>query len=238
MFGLKKLEKRAKMLILLALTGGVGVGGYANRDHPILQKVFCYVRELAAKQPSAPGESGSAETILESIVERLAPFRNPGEYEVTIEKLTLDDKEFHAGRSIDLEVRVVKYDAQGGKGVVVWDGKNSGGRALVAGRGPIVADWADRPFKVDWKTGDVYDIEIWDRKGFRPTKKFVLETEEDDGFPLRTQTHILESMSDTKTAHDRVDSTIVLKALRVAPVEPKTTEAVAERKGGRASTRR
>ncbi len=235
MFGFSRLGKRLRTLVLLALTGGVGMSGYANRDHPIMQQMLGYVREMVSKEPAAPGEPRSGKAVLDSVVERIGPFHKPGEFEVTIEKITLDDKEFHAGHAIDLEVRVIKYDSQGGKGVVVWDGKNEAGRSLVAGRGPVTTDWADRPFKVHWKAGDGFDVEIWDRKGFRPSKKFVLETEEDHEFPLRTKTHILASMNDDKAVRDRSVNTITLKARRVGV---KSTDTVAERDHGRVGTRR
>ncbi len=240
MFGLKKLEKRAKAMIFLTLTGGVGLGGYANRDHPLMQKILGIVRDQISKQPAAPGEAGTGKAILESLVERLDPYRKPGEYEVRIEKIRLDDKEFRSGHTIDLEVRVVKYDAKGGKGIVVWDAKATGGRPNVAGRGPISGEWADQPFTVDWKEGDGFDIEIWDRKGLRPTKWFVFESEDDGAFPLRTKTHTLDTLADGKAVRDPSANTIVLKAKRIAApqTDGKPTEAVAGRNASRGGTRR
>ena len=47
MFGLKKLERKAKALIMLALTGGIGVGGYAYRDHPFVRQLLGQVKEDA-----------------------------------------------------------------------------------------------------------------------------------------------------------------------------------------------
>jgi hypothetical protein len=237
MFGLKKLEKRAKAMILLALTGGVGLGGYANRDHPLVQKILGIIRQEVSKRPPAPGEPGTGKAILEALIEQVDPFRKPGAYEVTIEKIRLDGQEFHAGRAVDLEVRVVKYTAEGGKGKVVWEGKAPAGRNEVAGRGPITVAFADKPFKVEWNEGDEFDVEIWDRKGFRPTKWFVFETEDDGAFPLRTKTHTLPTLADGKAVRNPGANTIALKARRVAE-PPASTESVATRDRARTSTRR
>ena len=237
MFGIKKLERRAKALILLALTGGLGLGGYSNRDHPMMRKILGIVREAISKAPAAPGESGEGKSILNSLIETIDPFHKPGNFEVTIEKISLDGQEFRAGRAVDLEVRVVKYSAEGGKGKVVWEGKAPGGKPEVAGRGPIVVGWADVPFKVEWNEGDEFDVEVWDRKGFRPTKWFAFETEDDGSFPLRTKTHTLPTLADGKAVRDPAANTIALKARRIAEsASPRA--AVATRADDRASTRR
>ncbi len=246
MLGLKKLEKkivkRLKALIVLIVTSGMGLGGYASRDHPVMQKLLATIGVKISERPASPEDESfqdAEKRVLGAIVNQFDPFHKPGEFEVSIDKISLDDREFHSGREVDLEVRVVKYDAEGGRGAVVFDAKDNG-RAKVAGKGPISVAWPDRPFKVEWKAGDEFDVEIWDRKGFKPTKKFVLETEDDGSFPLRSKEHTLGTDADGKTVRDPSANKIVLTAKRLSTPASSEREApaVADRSGERRSTRR
>ncbi len=260
MFGLKKLERKVKALILLALTGGVGVGGYTYRDHPIVRQLLGRAeKEAEANGIDVAKVEDQAKDALKAVAGKLGreveakvgevekgvadkvDSARPGTYEVAITAVRVDPTEFRAGRSAELDVRVVRHPVkEGDEDTVVWQARATA-RATDDSDGLLELSWADRPFRVDWTPGDEYTIEVRDRKFLgREDKWFALDLDDDGSFPLRSKTHKLASRADGKPTRDPSANAIVLKSHRVEPaardraVEP----AVAEGDHARRSTRR
>jgi hypothetical protein len=244
MFGLKKLERRAKAMILLALTGGVGAGGYFYSDHPIVRQLLGKVRKEVEQPDDRTAEiehkvKDKAKTVLQTLVgdakKRVDPNTVPGTYEVTISEVRIDSREFHIAPLSELEVRVTRHGARVGDDKVVWQGTAKATRSKdEAGDPTLTASWADHPFQVEWHTGDEFTVEISDRHalGLIDPKWFSLDLDDDGSFPLRTQTHRLTTRADGKPSRDPSANSLVLRSQRA------DTPAVAEdRPEGRAIRR-
>lgn len=229
MFGLKKLERRAKGLVLLALTGGLGVGGYTYRDHPFVRQLLGQVQKDAeANGIDVAKVEAEAKDALKAVVAKVGREveakvgeevgqAQPGTYEVAIAAVRVDPDEFRAGRSADLDVRVVRHPAKGDRDSVVWEAKATA-RSGDDTDGLLELSWATHPFRVDWTPGDEYTIEVRDRRLLgREVDWFALDLGDDGGFPLRSKTHKLASRADGKPTRDPSANAIVLKAHRVEP---------------------
>ncbi len=259
MFGLKGLVRRVQVMIVLAVTGGVGIGGYVYRDHPVVRQLLG-LAEKGIEGIDASGLAGveaEAKSVLGRLVGGAAGKAKddghdgkPGRFEVTVADVRLDAAEFHARHAVDLEARVIRHDAGGGEDSVVWSsrtrekgaGRDHAGPTEPAPPGTVAAAWPDRPFEVDWTPGDEYTIELWDlTRPARPARWYALELGDDGSFPLRSRTHTLEAHADDKPTRDPSANTVVLKARRVGPGrEPvvASTATGAEAGTERRSTRR
>jgi hypothetical protein len=252
MFGLKKLERKAKALILLVLTGGVGVGGYTYRDHPIVRQLLGKAKEEAeangidvAKVEDAAKDAlkvvaadlgKKAEDGLGALEKAAADKVNidrPGRFEVAVAAVRVDPEEFRAGRSAELDVRVIRHPAKGDDSVA-WEAKATA-RASDDTDGLLELSWAKHPFRVDWAPGDEYTIEVRDRKllGLSEPTWFTLDLDADGGFPLRSHTYHLARRADGKATRDPSANAIILKSHRL---DDDPAPAVAE--GDRRSARR
>ena len=162
MFGLKKLERKAKGLILLVLTGGIGVGGYTYRDHPIVRQLLGRAKQEAedngidvakVKDEAKELVKSLAATVEAKVgaVERKvgdrADLARPGTFEVDVAAIRVDPAEFHAGRSAELDVHVTCHQ-KGGRDTVVWKGKATA-RANADSDGLLELGWTQHPFRVD-----------------------------------------------------------------------------------------
>ena len=252
MFGLKKLERKAKALILLALTGGVGIGGYSYRDHPFVRQLFGQVKQDAeANGIDVAKVEAEAEDALKAVVAKVgqeveakvgeeAGLARPGTYEVALAAVRVDPDEFRAGRSAELDVRVVRHPAKEGRDSVIWESKATA-RATDDSDGLLELSWATHPFRVDWTPGDEYTIEVRDRRLLgREVDWFALDLGDDGGFPLRSKTHTLPTRADGKPTRDPSANAIVLKAHRVEPEarDRSVVPASAEGEHARRPTRR
>jgi hypothetical protein len=242
MFGLKTLVRRLQGMSLLVLIVGLGAAGYIYRDTPLVRQLL----GDAEKKIGLTGLDGKslkedAKAVLTKVVGEFEGGNDsgPGRYEVTIAKVSLDDVEFRAGKTVDLQALVIRRDPRG-KATTLWESKHAGERLGVAGRGPITADWSDRPFAVDWKPGDEYSLELWDHKGLRPTKRFTLELDDDGDFPLRSKTHKLDTLADGRPVHDAMANTVVIRSRRIGSLASSPEPAVAKGEGraGRKNARR
>ena len=150
--------------------------------------------------------------------------------------IRVDPAEFHAGRSAELDVHVTCHQ-KGGRDTVVWKGKATA-RANADSDGLLELGWTQHPFRVDWKSGDAYTIEILDRHFLgQESAVFALDLGDDGGFPLRSKTYPLKSRADGKPVRDPSANAIVLKSHRVDDGRS-SAPAVAEGDHPRASTRR
>ena len=128
-----------------------------------------------------------------------------GVFEVRITEVRFADEEFKPGEELDLQVKIYRLDAEGKPvkpAVLDTTDPKLGERLGEAGskERPPVARWPDNPFKIDWKTGDEFLIEIWDLQG-GDTRLVEWRTEKSSGFPLGgTVTFLQVSNSDVKKA--------------------------------------
>src|SRR3954469_11180659 len=153
------LLKRAIYFVLMMVTGGgAGVGGWAFKDHPRLQGL---VATVLGKNAEPGAEGGEIKTVLaEAVKEAIGGGngRKAGVYKVRITELKLDPRLFPAGRTVDIQARVRKFDGQG-KETTVWESKGYGEKLAVAGKDDLVVDWARRPFEIDWAPGTKVVVE-------------------------------------------------------------------------------
>lgn len=250
MFGLKKLERKAKALILLVLTGGVGLGGYTYRDHPLVRQLLGRAKDEAeANGIDVAKVEDEAKGVLKTLaadvgkgvkaVERQAEDQRPGTYEVALAAVRVDPDEFRAGRSAELDVRVICHEAKGDRDRVVWKGQATA-RSTEDSDGLLELSWSRHPFRVDWAPGDEYTIEVRDRHLLgRESTWFTLDLGDDGGFPLRSKTYHLKSRADGQPTRDPSANAIVLKSRRLEGDDDRAPErAVAEGDHPRRATRR
>jgi hypothetical protein len=240
MFGLKMLVRRLQGMFLLVLIAGLGVGGYIYRDTPLVRQLLGDAeKKIGLTSLNSESLKDEAKAVLAKVVGEFEGENDsgPGRYEVAIAKVSLADIEFRAGKTVDLQAVVIRHDPRG-KTTTLWESKHAGERLGVAGRGPITADWSDRPFEVDWKPGDEYSVELWDHKGLRPTRRFTLELDDDGDFPLRSKTHKLDTLADGRPVHDASANTVIIRSRRIGSLASSPEPAVAKGEGGRRSTRR
>ncbi len=249
MFGLKTLERKVKALVLLVLTGGIGVGGYTYRDHPIVRQLLGKAKEeaeangidvakvedeaKAALKVVATDLGKKAEDelgVLEKTVKDRADVDRPGTFEVAVAAVRVDPDEFRAGRSAELDVRIIRHPRKGDDSVV-WEAKATA-RASDDTDGLLELSWAKHPFRVDWSPGDEYTIEVRDRKllGLSEPTWFSLDLDADGGFPLRSKTYHLAAKADGKPTRDPSANAIILKSHRL---DDDPAPAVAEGEGRR-----
>jgi hypothetical protein len=250
MFGLKTLERRAKVMILMALTGGVGAGGYLYSDHPVFRQILGKVRKEVDNPDMTTAEieakveekaKAALKTIVGGLSTGIAPDRTPGTFEVTVAEVRIDPKEFHLGPLAELEVRVVRHGAREGDDHLVWQGEAKAERARDdAGATTLTASWADRPFRVEWRVGDDYTVEVRDRRalGLAGSTWFSLDLEDDGSFPLRSKTHRLDTRADGKPARDPGVNALVLKSQRINSSAKSHENPVAESPSDRRAIRR
>jgi hypothetical protein len=87
-----------------------------------------------------------------------------GVYKVTVKSVVLGPEEFNNGETLDIQVRIKRLGAEG-KSTAVWESKQFGDRLSVVGKDPLTAKWEDRPFEIEWRTGDSLLVEVLDYKG-------------------------------------------------------------------------
>lgn len=166
--GKKKGGSKLGLVLVLLLAGLLvsGAVGYFRPNTPLLGPLV----GMVVKQASLARDTG-------------------GIYEVRISELRLADEEFSAGEALDLQVLVFAVDAQGNLSKEpLFDTRKFGDRLAEAGNRekPVVARWPDHTFRVDWKQGDEFLVQVWDRKG-SDTLLSEWRSEKSSGFPLSGQ---------------------------------------------------
>lgn len=85
-----------------------------------------------------------------------------GEYEVSIEELTINHEEFEKGESVNLRVIITQFNAKGDE-VMEWDSEDLGDVKREASKDNMTADWKRTPIqKVFWRTGDKFEVKVLD----------------------------------------------------------------------------
>jgi hypothetical protein len=198
-----KLKKLFLGLMALVFGGGTGVWGWIDPEAPVIGAVVQKLRGVV------PGDLSKASPVL-SILAPRDPFTQPGTFEVTIAKITVDPAELREGHHVDLQVRVSKKLANG-QVQSIWDSRYAGERIALVGREPVTATWSDKPFLVTWQTGEEFSIEVWDRKAIFDKTLYLLDTTNGDReFPLRSDTTTFAHL-----ANGRRTANVAMNSLRV-----------------------
>jgi hypothetical protein len=174
---------------------------------------------------NAPGDGDDKDPVgemAEAVVDRLKPaesFSDPGTYQVTIRQVHLDPNLFRAGRTVDIQARVLKPDGHG-RSTTLWDTKRYGERLAVAGKDELIAEWDHEPFQIEWSPGEQLTVEVYDGRAglFAQPRRFVLapSPSEPREFPLKPGTFPLQA--EAQKPDPRVDPrnvSIVLGSRRV-----------------------
>jgi hypothetical protein len=231
-----------RLLYLIMLVSG-GSSGWLIKDYPSVQAVWT----LLTGQPVPGGamDGVDAEGALATrVVDLLKPadhFDQPGTYQVTIPKVHLDSHLFRVGKTVDIQARVLKVDAQG-RSTTLWETKTYGEQLAVAGKDDLIAGWPQRPFQVEWNPGERLTIEVYDRHNilFVEPKKFLLSASDSEPreFPLRPGTFPLEAAQKPDIAVDPRNNSIVLQSLRVGDLQGgRPAEASSRRETGGTASR-
>jgi hypothetical protein len=217
------LWKRFRYVLVL-LSGGVGVGGWQLKDHPILKD---FLVELSKSSPDDPLVTGKT---IEAAAKALTPsetFHEPGSFDVKIANVEIDPSIAKAGHAQDIQVRVRKRDAQG-RETFVWESKNRG-QASADPSHNGAAGLSDREFQVEWKPGDQFNVEVWDRTGFFTTKHFEMVPAANDTFPLKSGEHNLAVVGWGKSNDDPAVNRIVFESRRLSTSDAPRTAGKAPR---------
>jgi hypothetical protein len=198
MFGRSKkkprsLFRRLAYFVLLLSGSGVGIGGWALKDHPTVKALLTVVAGDAGKDDVSDVEKSLVGEVA-GLVKKGPDFTKAGTYKVTINKVELAQAMFKPGHTVDIQAKVTRRDARG-QDVVIWESRTYGERLAVVGKDALTFGWPNRPFQVEWGPGEVVFLEVFDRKNglFAPPKRFTLSSSNGEtDFPLKTGDFPLE----------------------------------------------
>jgi len=234
----KPLLRRIIYFAVMIMTGGgAGIGGWLCKDYPQLQPIIAL---FLGNPDEAGSESGEGLPNIKAVVKSAvagafsASENRPGVYQVTIDTVQLDPKSFTPGRTVDIQARVRKIDADGIE-TLVWESKTYGENLAVVGRDELSAHWTNRPFEVEWRAGDRFMVEVYDRKaGFFSNQEFRMARRDVDVFPLSAGEFALEPDGRPKPGTDPSRNRVVLASRRTGdsaarPSQPARDSAPARR---------
>jgi hypothetical protein len=194
-------------LLALVFGGGTGLWGWIDPEAPVVGAL------LQKLKGGTTSNSGTASPVL-SILAPRDPFLQAGTFEVTISRVTIDPATMREGHHVDVQVKVSKKTV-GGQLQPIWDSRYAGDRISLVGRGPIVAEWKDRPFQVAWVPGEDFVVEVWDRKAFFDKTMFLLTTTNGDReFPLRPDTTTFAYLANGRRTSNPAANSIRIDAKR------------------------
>lgn len=195
-------------LLALVFGGGTGLWGWIDPEAPVIGALLQQFKGATANN------SGNPSPVL-SILAPRDPFLQAGTFEVTISRVTIDPAELREGHHVDVQVRVAKKTV-GGQLQPIWDSRYAGDRVTLVGRGPIVAEWLDRPFQVSWVPGEDFVVEVWDRKAFFDKSIFLLNTSNGDReFPMRPDTTTFAFLANGRRTGNAAANSVRIDAKRV-----------------------
>lgn len=213
------LVRRVIYFVVMLMTGGgAGVGGWLCKDYPQLQPIIALLL----------GQPGEGEATLEGEVPQLksaiksavvgafsSSASGPGVYRVKLDSVHLDAKSFTTGRTVDVQARVRKIDAREVESVV-WESRTFGENLAVVGRDELSASWSNRPFDVEWRPGDRFLVEVYDRRAglFSSSQTFRMARRDSDGFPLASGEFALEPEGRIRPGTDPSQNRVILASQR------------------------
>jgi hypothetical protein len=199
----------------MVLTGGAGVGGWVFKDHP---RVRALLAAVIGRSDVEASDGADLKSKLESAVEGVLNRENPrqaGVFKVKIAEIKLDPKLFKEGRTVDIQTRVRKLDAQG-KETTIWESRTYGENFAVVGKDDLTATFLSRPFEMDWAPGDKLVVDVWDRRGsLFDRKELRMALPEPGVFPLASGIHALEVEGRGGSSLDSEQNLIVFQTQRV-----------------------
>lgn len=210
------LFRRILYFVVMAATGGsAGIGGWLCKDYPQLQPIIA----LFLGQPDESGRASDFKDPIEAAGETVKGMfaessNRPGVYQVKIDSVQLDPKAFTPGRTVDIQAQVRRIDVDGAESVV-WESRTFGENFAVVGRDELSAHWSNRPFEIEWRKGDRFLVEVWDRKaGLFSARSFRMARREVDAFPLGSGEFALEPEGRARPGADSSRNRIVLASRR------------------------
>ncbi|HMF35375.1 MAG TPA: hypothetical protein VKF17_01995 [Isosphaeraceae bacterium] len=210
----RSLCRRLIYFVVMLVTGGAGVGGWAFKDHSRFQALIGMVTGKAEESGADEADLRSKLTSAVAGVLQDDP-RQPGLYKVKITEIQLDPKLFKTGHTVDIQARVLKLDGQGSE-TVVWESKTYGENLAVAGKDELTAAFVKRPFEIDWSPGDKVVVEVWDRRSILfERRELKMALPEPGVFPLASGTHALGVSGRSGSELDSELNRIVLQSQRV-----------------------
>ena len=225
----RPLLRRVLYFVLMIMTGGTaGIGGWCFKDYPELQPILALFLggpgDQAGNGEARPGKLAAAKAVLVDVFSRTP--NQPGVYTVRINEVRLDPAQFTKGHTVDIQARVRQVDDQGRESTV-WESKTYGENLAVVGRDELSARWSNRPFEIDWRSGDQVIVEVWDRRaGLFSSTRFNMARPAPDAFPLASGTHALEVASRGRSAAESDLNRIVLDSQRSGDSAPRLDAAV------------
>lgn len=176
------LMSKIRLILMLLAGGGAGLGGWQLSEHPIIGKLIGLAQQ----------DLGDGESVRDALQQQVSALlvssstKDPGVFEVKLNKVELDGVGLPSGKALSLLTRVVRRSNDGGSDLLIWTSKPYGERIVVPGQSELTASWSDQPFEVEWQPGDRLGIEVWNLKGLRPRKLFSVDADTTDEFPFKS----------------------------------------------------
>lgn len=211
--------------VFMLLTGG-GAGAWHFRDHVVdwLNATGVPVN-TASKTPLLDLVATKGEKLVREQID----YASAGRFEVTVDHIELPRSAFRDGTVLDLRARVLKYDSDGQE-TMVWESRPTG-RHLTVGEDPLTIGLSDQPFRVRWAPGDRLAFEVWNHRGVRPAKLFILPTPKDAPFPFKTGSPPLAVWTRNGPGDPDPVATVEFLSRRLADEPERETQRVARGRG-------
>jgi len=213
------LIRRILYFVVMVMTGGgAGVGGWLCKDYPQLQPVIALLfGPPGEREAGVEGEIPQLKSAIKRAVVGAVSSSSggPGVYRVKVDRVQLDAKSFTPGRTVDVQARVRKIDADGVE-AVVWESRTFGENLAVVGRDELSASWSNRPFEAEWRAGDRFLVEVYDGRAglFSSSQTFRMARRDTDGFPLASGEFALEPEGRIRAGTDPSRNRVVLASQR------------------------
>lgn len=213
------LIRRILYFVVMVMTGGgAGVGGWLCKDYPQLQPVIALLfGPPGEREAGVEGEIPQLKSAIKRAVVGAVSSSSsgPGVYRVKLDRVQLDSKSFTPGRTVDVQARVRKIDADGVE-AVVWESRTFGENLAVVGRDELSASWSNRPFEVEWRGGDRFLVEVYDGRAgfFSSSQTFRMARRDTEGFPLASGEFALEPEGRIRAGTDPSRNRVFLASQR------------------------
>ncbi len=202
-------------VVMVVSGGGAGIGGWLCKDYPQLQPILALFLGEAGEADGAGPAPSLKDSFKSAVAGALTESSDrPGVFQVRIDTVQLDPKSFTPGRTVDIQAQVRRIDADGAESVV-WESRTFGENLAVVGRDELSANWSNRPFEIEWRRGDRFLVEVWDRRaGLFSAQSFRMARRDVDSFPLGSGEFALEPEGRVRPGTDPSRNRIVLASRR------------------------